>query len=311
MIPQREKTLLIKQLSVKYGFAQIGISKADHLTEAAKNLESWLNKGYHGTMSYMENHFDLRVDPRKLVPGARSVISLLYNYMPEQEDLSQGPYKIARYAYGRDYHKVIKKKLKHLLKDMMDGIGHFTARIFTDSAPVMEREWAERSGLGWKGKNTLLINPKKGSYYFLAEIICDLDLEYDHPIKDHCGTCTKCIDACPTDAIAEEGYFLDASRCISYLTIERKNDLPDEYKQKMENWIFGCDICQEVCPWNRFSTSHNEPDFVPKEGLEKMQKKDWEEITEEIFDKLFLGSAVKRTKYEGLRRNISFLNDDD
>ena len=308
MIPQRENTLLINELSTKYGFAQVGISKADELTEAAINLEKWLNNGHHASMSYMENHFDLRVDPRKLVPGAKSVISLMYNYMPEDEHLSLGDHKIARYAYGRDYHKVIKKKLKNLLLELQERLGDFTARCFTDSAPIMEREWAERGGLGWKGKNTLLINTRKGSYYFLAEIICDLELEYDHPISDHCGTCTKCIDACPTDAIGENGYILDANKCISYLTIERKEAIPEEFREEMQDWIFGCDICQEVCPWNRFSTPHNEPDFQPKAALQSMTKRDWQEITEEVFDNLFLGSAVKRTKYEGLRRNIQFLN---
>lgn len=308
MITPSDKTLLIKELSTKYGFAQVGIAKADHLSDAARNLELWLNKGYNGTMSYMENHFDLRVDPRKLVPGARSVISFLYNYMPEEEELSSTSHKIARYAYGRDYHKVIKKKLKHLMAELQEKIGDFDARCFTDSAPIMEREWAERAGLGWKGKNTLLINTKKGSYYFLAEIICDLELQYDAAISDHCGSCTKCIDACPTDAIAENGYILDASKCISYLTIERKESLPLEFREHMEDWMFGCDICQEVCPWNRFSTPHSEPDFTPKEELLKMKKSDWVEITEEIFDTLFEGTAVRRTKYEGLRRNIEFLD---
>lgn len=309
MITPSDKTLLIKDLSAKYGFSQVGIAKADHLDEAARNLEQWLAKGYHGTMGYMENHFDLRVDPRKLVPGARSVISFLYNYMPANDDLSTENHKIARYAYGRDYHKVIKKKLKQLVTELQDKIGNFDARCFTDSAPIMEREWAERAGLGWKGKNTLLINTKKGSYYFLAEIICDLELEYEAPISDHCGSCTKCIDACPTDAIAPNGYILDASKCISYLTIERKKSLPEELREHMDDWMFGCDICQEICPWNRFSTPHSEPDFTPKEKLVNMKKSDWVEITEEIFDTLFEGSAVRRTKYDGLRRNIEFLNE--
>ncbi len=306
-MPIKDKTLLLREMSTRYGFSEVGIARAGHLPDAADRLEQWLHKGYHGSMSYMENHFDLRVDPTKLVPGARSVVSFLYNYMPEEESLSQGTHKISRYAYGRDYHKVIKKKLKNLMGELRDELGDFTARVFTDSAPVMEREWAERAGLGWKGKNTLLINTKKGSYYFLAEMICDLELEYDAPISDHCGTCTKCIDACPTDAIDKNGYILDANKCISYLTIERKDSLPEEFRSQMEGWMFGCDICQEVCPWNRFSTVHQEADFHPKEALVDMQKKDWEEITDEVFDKLFLGSAVKRTKIEGLRRNIAFL----
>ena len=247
-MPIKDKTLLLREMSTRYGFSEVGIARAGHLPDAADRLEQWLHKGYHGSMSYMENHFDLRVDPTKLVPGARSVVSFLYNYMPEEESLSQGTHKISRYAYGRDYHKVIKKKLKNLMGELRDELGDFTARVFTDSAPVMEREWAERAGLGWKGKNTLLINTKKGSYYFLAEMICDLELEYDAPISDHCGTCTKCIDACPTDAIDKNGYILDANKCISYLTIERKDSLPEEFRSQMEGWMFGCDICQEVCP---------------------------------------------------------------
>jgi epoxyqueuosine reductase len=274
MMPIKDKTLLLREMSTRYGFSEVGIARAEHLPDAADRLEQWLHKGYHGSMSYMENHFDLRVDPTKLVPGARSVVSFLYNYMPEEESLSQGTHKISRYAYGRDYHKVIKKKLKNLMGELRDELGDFTARVFTDSAPVM---------------------------------ICDLELEYDAPISDHCGTCTKCIDACPTDAIDKNGYILDANKCISYLTIERKDSLPEEFRSQMEGWMFGCDICQEVCPWNRFSTVHQEADFHPKEALLDMQKKDWEEITDEVFDKLFLGSAVKRTKIEGLRRNIAFL----
>jgi len=302
-----EKTLWIKAHARALGFLNVGIAKPTFLKDDADRLKDWLNKGYQGTMGYMTNHFEKRTDPSLLVEGARSIICLSFNYYPETEMESPMP-KVAKYAYGRDYHKVIKKKLKNLLLELQESIGDFAARCFTDSAPVMEREWAARSGLGWKGKNTLLINTNKGSYYFLAEIICDIKLDYNHPISDHCGTCTKCIDACPTDAIGENGYILDANKCISYLTIERKEAIPEAFREEMQDWIFGCDICQEVCPWNRFSTPHNEPDFQPKEALQSMTKRDWQEITEEVFDNLFLGSAVKRTKYEGLRRNIQFLN---
>jgi len=299
---------LFTEFSRRYGFAGIGFSKARRLDEESKKLEAWLKKGNHGTMRYMENHFDLRVDPTKLVPGAKSVVSLLYNYYPNSDDLSIGDFKIARYAYGKDYHKVIKKKLKVMMGELRDEIGAFAGRCFVDSAPILEREWAELGGLGWKGKNTLLINPKKGSYFFLTEIICDLEFEWDDSISDHCGTCTKCIDACPTDAISENGFILDASSCISYLTIERKDSLPKEFQEKMEGWMFGCDICQEVCPWNRFSNVHSEPKFEVNESLSKMTSRDWVEISEEVFDEIFYGSAVKRTKYEGLKRNINFIS---
>lgn len=258
-------------------------------------------------MAYMSNHFDKRLDPSKLVPGAKSVISLVYNYYTEDAQSDQDAPKIAMYAYGKDYHKVIKKKLKNLLAALRDEFGQIDGRCFVDSAPVMERQLAARGGLGWQGKNTLLINTKKGSYFFLAEIICDLELAYDHPIKDHCGTCTKCVDACPTEAISEDGYLLDSSKCISYLTIERKEAIPEEFTDKMSGWMFGCDICQQICPWNRFSKPHDEEKFVPKEELLQKSKRDWQEITEEVFDKLFEGSAVKRTKYQGLKRNINFL----
>ena len=286
----------------------MGISKAEFLEEEAQRLEDWLTQGNHSTMSYMADHFDKRLDPSKLVPGARSVISLVFNYYTEDKQLDKDAPKVAMYAYGKDYHKIIKKRLKQLLIELREQFGDIDGRCFVDSAPVMERQWAARSGLGWQGKNTLLINTKKGSYFFLAEIISDLKLEYDHPIKDHCGTCSKCIDACPTEAISADGYLLDSNKCISYLTIERKEDLPEELRDKMSNWMFGCDICQEVCPWNRFSTPHQEPKLVAKEELLKKSKKEWQEITEEVFDKLFEGSAVKRTKFKGLKRNIDFLN---
>ena len=256
----------------------------------------------------MADHFDKRLDPTKLVPGAKSVISLVFNYYTEDRQQDDDAPKIAMYAYGKDYHKIIKKRLKQLLGNLREQFGEIDGRCFVDSAPVMERQWAAKSGLGWQGKNTLLINTKKGSYFFLAEIISDLELDYDHPIKDHCGTCSKCIDACPTDAISADGYLLDSSKCISYLTIERKEELPAEMQDQMSNWMFGCDICQEVCPWNRFSTPHQEPKLIAKEELLKKSKKEWQEITEEVFDKLFEGSPVKRTKYKGLKRNIDFLN---
>jgi epoxyqueuosine reductase len=352
------------------------------MNEEAGRLEQWLKKGLHGEMAYMANHFDIRVDPTKLVPGAKSVISLLYNYYPGQKEAKakakakaeaeakempdarqadarlkspneekheltihnsqltpdvsrltshdsiltihnsqltksssetalpseEENFKISRYAYGEDYHKVVRRKLKALVNDLKKEIGDFNARVFVDSAPVMERDWAKRSGQGWIGKNTLLIHPKKGSYFFLAEIILDVELEYDHPLRDHCGTCTKCIEACPTEAISPEGYILDGSKCISYLTIELKNEIPSAFKGQMENWIFGCDICQEVCPWNRFSTPHQEPAFEKSDKFGEMKRNDWIEMMEELFDDLFSKSAVKRTGYEGFKRNIRFLS---
>ncbi len=301
-------TQRIRQEAYRLGFGFVGIAKAAYMDEEARRLESWLNQDMHGKMHYMANHFDKRVDPRKLVPGAKSVISLTYNYFTEaKQDDSQAP-KISKYAYGKDYHFIVKDKLKSLLQFINDQIGAVDGRCFVDSAPVLERDWAKRSGVGWIGKNTLLINPKQGSYFFLAELIIDLDLVADNPIKDYCGTCTKCIDACPTDAIAPNGYILDGSKCISYFTIELKEAIPESYQGKFENWMFGCDICQEVCPWNRFSKKHTEPTFEPHPDLLKLSKKDWIELTEETFQELFRKSAVKRTKYKGLKRNIGFLN---
>lgn len=297
----------IKEKANELGFLGISIAKAEHMDEEAIRLEEWLNQNYHGEMSYMENHFEKRVDPRKLVPGSKSVISLMYNYFSEETQDDPSAPKIAMYAYGKDYHKVVKKKLLQLFKWMSSSYGEIDGRCFVDSAPVLERDWARRSGLGWVGKHTLLINPKKGSYFFLCEIICDLELEYDHPIKDHCGTCTRCIEACPTGAIHKDGYVMDGSKCISYLTIELKNEIPDTFSNQMENWMFGCDICQQVCPWNRFSTPHTEEKFLPKDQLLHMSKREWEEITEDTFNTLFEGSAVKRTKFKGLKRNIDFL----
>lgn len=254
----------------------------------------------------MENHFEKRIDPTKLVPGAKSVIVLMHNYFPKEKQNKEAP-KIARYAYGEDYHFVLKRKLKDLIYFIEENIGEVNGRCFVDSAPVLERDWAKYAGVGWTGKNTLLINPKAGSYFFLAELIIDLELAADSPMKDYCGTCTRCIDACPTEAISPQGYLMDGSKCISYLTIELKNAIPEKFKGKMENWLFGCDICQEVCPWNRFSKPHHEPAFEPHPDLLKMEKKEWEELTEEVFQKLFKKSAVKRTKFKGLKRNIDFL----
>lgn len=305
---KQEYTRFIKTQAKRLGFLDCGIAKATFLDEEALRLEKWLQKDFQGEMQYMENHFDKRLDPRLLVDGAKSVISLSYNYFPskvQQDDT----YKIAKYAYGEDYHHVIKNKLFELLSLMRDEIGEINGRAFVDSAPVLERAWAEKAGLGWNGKHTLLIQKQQGSFFFLAELIIDLELEYDNPFTtNHCGTCTACIDACPTEAILPNNQ-LDASKCISYLTIELKDNIPTQFKNQMEDWAFGCDICQDVCPWNRFSQSHKEPLFNPKENLLEMTKKDWQEITEETFKKVFKKSAVKRTKYSGLTRNIKFLQE--
>lgn len=285
------------------------MSKATRLEEEARQLEDWLNSGYQGRMQYLENHFDKRIDPRILVPNARSVISLMYNYFTEEAQIDPLAPKLAKYAYGQDYHQVLREKLQALLFFIRTEIGEVDGRCFVDSAPVMEREWARRSGLGWLGKNTLLIHPRKGSFYFLAELILDLPLEYDVAMKDYCGTCRRCIDACPTEAIAPSGYLLDASKCISYLTIELKDEIPAEFKGKMDHWMFGCDICQDVCPWNRFSKQHEEPSFAPHPDLLGMTNLEWKEITAEVFAKVFKGSAVKRTKFQGIKRNIDYLDD--
>lgn len=311
-LPLQDWSRQTKALARKFGFDFVGISKAERLDKEAKQLEQWLNTGQHGEMSWMENHFEKRVDPRQLVPGAQSVVSLMANYYPGEKPISSDSLKIARYAYGEDYHKVLRKKLRSLLSAMEEAFDRpIHGRCFTDSAPVMEREWAKRSGLGWIGKNTLLIHPRAGSYFFLAELIIDLPLLPDTPISDHCGRCRRCIDACPTDAIADRGYTLDASKCISYLTIELKDDIPVEFKGKMEDWIFGCDICQEVCPWNRFSEPHDEPAFAPHPDLSEMSRSDWADLSEETFQKIFQKSAVKRTKYAGLKRNIRFVLDEE
>lgn len=285
-----------------------GISKADFLEEEAPRLENWLKQNMHGQMRYMENHFDKRLDPRLLVEGAKSVVSLLLNYYPEKEKQQAGEdtYKVSKYAYGTDYHFVIKDKLKTLLNYINEEIGEVGGRCFVDSAPVLDKAWASKSGLGWVGKHTLLITPQAGSFHFVAELIIDLELEYDGPIKDYCGSCTRCLDACPTDAIVAP-YVVDGSKCISYFTIELKDQLPQEMNGKFGNWIFGCDICQDVCPWNRFSKPHQEPAFEPHPHLKEMKKSDWEEITQEVFAQLFKKSAVKRTGYNGLQRNIRFV----
>ncbi len=302
-------TRTVKAIANSLGFDYCGIAKATFLEAEAPKLEQWLKQGKHGKMAYMENHFDKRLDPRLLVPGAKSVVSLMLNYFPAQKQEDKEAPKLSKYAYGEDYHFVIKRKLKDFLKRIQEEIGQVGGRVFVDSAPVMDKVWAERSGMGWIGKHSNLINKKKGSFFFIAELIIDLELDYDTPDKDHCGTCTRCIDACPTDAI-EQPYVVNGSKCISYLTIELKdNIIPIEFKDQMDNWMFGCDICQDVCPWNRFSTPHNEPAFVPNDKLLSMNKWEWQELTEDVFQELFKHSAVKRTKLAGLKRNISFLKD--
>lgn len=298
-------TVLIKEEAKRLGFLSCGISKAAFLEEEAPRLEKWLKNSMHGEMHYMENHFDKRLDPTKLVDGAKSVISLLLNYYPSESQI-QDTFKVSKYAYGMDYHFVIKEKLKNLLQFIQEEIGEVHGRAFVDSAPVLDKAWAAKSGLGWMGKHSNLLTQKVGSFYFIAELIVDLELDYDAPVTDHCGSCTACIDACPTEAIVEP-YVVDGSKCISYFTIELKNEIPTSVKDQFEDWIFGCDICQDVCPWNRFSKSHNEPLFHSKAELLSMTKKDWEEITEDVFKKVFRKSAVKRTKFSGLKRNINFI----
>lgn len=305
MINKRRNTDLIKAEAKRLGFLSCGISRAGFLEEEAPRLESWLNNNMHGEMRYMENHFDKRLDPTKLMPGSKSVISLLLNYYPEDFQ-NPASYKISKYAYGKDYHFVIKDKLKELLATLQTEIGDIEGRAFVDSAPVLDKAWAAKSGLGWIGKNSNLLSKQVGSFYFIAELIVDLDLEYDTPVTDHCGSCTACIDACPTNAIVEP-YKVDGGKCISYFTIELKEELPASFSGKFNDWMFGCDVCQDVCPWNRFSKSHNEPLFNPHPDLLNFQKQDWEELTRETFNEIFKKSAVKRTKFEGLKRNIEFL----
>lgn len=299
------QTSIIKSESKRLGFLLCGISKAGFLEEEAPRLENWLNNQMHGQMSYMENHFDKRLNPTLLVDGAKSVISLLLNYYPSEHQ-NKDSYKISKYAYGQDYHHVIKEKLKELLHFIQTEIGEVSGRAFVDSAPVLDKAWAAKSGLGWVGKNSNLITQKVGSFYFIAELIIDLELEYDTPTTDHCGSCTACLDACPTEAIVAP-FVVDGSKCISYFTIELKDNLPQEMKGKFDDWMFGCDVCQDVCPWNRFSKPHNEPLFQANSDILNFSKSDWEEITVDTFQKVFKNSAVKRTKYQGLLRNINFL----
>ena len=299
---------IIKAEAKRLGFLSCGISKAEFLEEEAPRLECWLHNNMHGNMHYMENHFDKRLDPTLLVEGSKSVISLTYNYYTDAVQQDADAPKISKYAYGVDYHYVIKDKLNQLLEYIKNEIGDVHGRAFVDSAPIMEKAWAKKSGLGWIGKHSNLITQKVGSYYFIAELIVDLDLEVDDAVTDHCGSCTACIDACPTQAITEP-YKVDGSKCISYFTIELKENIPSEMKGQLDHWMFGCDVCQEVCPWNRFSKNHSEPLFNPNPKLLSMSKKDWEEITQETFNKVFKKSAVKRTKYSGLKRNVRFLNE--
>lgn len=298
----------IKRKAHELGFLACGVAQAGFLEDEAPRLEQWLRAGQHGTMAYMANHYDLRLDPRKLVPGAKSVISLAYNYYtPLRQAESDAP-KLSTYAYGRDYHKVVKQRLKPLMQFIVEQFGAVDMRAFVDSAPVMEKAWAQRAGIGWIGKHTNIIRQGAGSFFFLCEIITDLELAPDAPATDHCGTCRRCIDACPTDAITPYG--VNGSKCISYFTIELKEAIPDEMKGRFEGWAFGCDVCQQVCPWNRFSTPHAEPGFNPRPEVMAMSKKDWYGMTEVVFDRLFEGSAVKRAKYAGLMRNVRFLREE-
>ncbi len=312
MSPAEKHAQIFKSTAKRLGFDFCGIAKAEFLEGEAPRLEEWLNRNYQGKMGYLANHFDKRLDPTKLVEGAKTVVSLIYNYYPA-EKLPEGEsdIKLAKYAYGEDYHLVIREKLNEFLESLREEIGEINGRAFVDSAPVMERQWAQRAGLGWTGKNSLLLNRRMGSFFFLAELIIDLEAAPDNPItQDYCGTCTKCIDACPTDAIVESGV-VDASKCISYLTIELKENIPSEFKGKMENWAFGCDICQDVCPWNRFSKPHQEPRFDPHPELREFSNQDWLEMTAETFAKIFKNSAVKRTKYAGLKRNLRFIKSEE
>ena len=306
MINSKEKySEFIKSEAKRLGFLSCGISKAGFLEEEAPRLENWLNKQMNGQMTYMENNFDKRLDPTLLVDGAKSVVSLLLNYYPS-ETQNTDSYKISKYAYGQDYHFVIKEKLKELLFSIQSNIGEVSGRVFVDSAPVLDKAWAKKSGLGWIGKNSNLITQKVGSFYFIAELIIDLDLEYDHAVTDHCGSCTACLDACPTQAIVAP-YIVDGSKCISYFTIELKDNIPLEMKGQFADWAFGCDVCQDVCPWNRFSKPHNEPLLNANPDLLSMSKNDWQELTEETFKVIFKDSPLKRSKFKGLSRNIKFL----
>jgi epoxyqueuosine reductase len=301
-----QHTSIIKNLSAAFGFDYCGIAKAQPLDDDARRLEAWLNKGLHGKMQYMENHFDLRIDPSKLVPGAKSVITLLKNYYPEKP-LEQ-ELKISKYAYGTDYHTVIKTSLKNMMAAAQEKVGQFAGRGFVDSAPVLERSWAQRSGLGWIGKNGNLLTKNSGSFFFIATLITDLELEYDDPFaKDYCGSCRRCVEACPTEAISE-GKVVNGNKCISYFTIELKEEIiPEEMKGKFDNWMFGCDVCQDVCPWNRFSKPHKEEGFSPLPELLDLSTKEWKELSEEMFKKIFKHSPLSRSKHKGIQRNIRFL----
>ena len=300
-----EASKLVKRLAREQGFDACGISAAGFLEEEATGLENWLNAGFHGTMSWMERHFDERLDPRKLVPGAKSVISVVLNYFPNEGQRADAP-KISKYAYGRDYHKVIRGKLKRMLLCIQDEIGEVSGRGFVDSAPVMDRAWARKSGLGWVGKHSLLLSKGSGSFFFIGALIVDIELEPDGPTTDHCGSCTACIDACPTSAIVAPTV-VDSNKCISYLTIEYKGALPSEYQEKMEDWVYGCDICQDVCPWNRFSTPHSEDDFNIRDSIQNNDWETWEEITHELWEEITKGSAMRRVGFDGFKRNLGFI----
>ncbi len=302
---------LITNEAHRLGFIGIGFSRVRRLDEIASRLDSWLSKDYHGEMKYMENHYEMRLDPAKLVPGAKTIISLSYNYFSEATPSDPNAPKVAMYAHGRDYHKVVRKKLKALFHFMREVTGMLEGRVFVDSAPIMERDWAQINGLGWVGKHTLLLNPKQGSYFFLGEIICDLDLVGSYATKDYCGTCTRCIDACPTDAISPRGYVLDGSKCISYLTIELKSAIPEVFKSQMENWVFGCDICQQVCPWNRFSKPHTEVEFEAHPSLLNWKSREWEEMTDEMYHEVFSHTPVARAGKEKLMNTLKFIHNDN
>ena len=302
----KETTDLMRRLAANHGFDYVGFAKAEKLEREAVLLERWLSDGFQGDMSWMENHFDLRVDPRQLMPGAKSVVSFMINYFPEETKAGDLP-QIAKYAYGKDYHNVVRKTLKKWVRDLEEEIGGFASRICVDSAPIMERAWAERAGLGWVGKNAQLISRWSGSFFLLAEVVVDLELEYDAPIKDFCGTCRRCIDACPTGAIVEAGR-VDSNKCISYLTIEYEKEIPGAFKEQFGNWAFGCDVCQDVCPWNKLSKPHSREAFKPKEGFLSMKEEDFLAMTEEAFDDYFAGSAIRRTKHKGMIRNVKFIS---
>lgn len=302
---KQNRSDVFKTLSKELGFDFCGISASGFLESEAPRLEKWLNAQMHGQMQYMSNYFDKRLDTTLLVEGSKSVVSLMFNYFPEHQ--IETTHKVSKYAYGEDYHDVLKNKLRTLVARTQEILGEYDFRIFVDSAPVLEKAWAVKSGLGWQGKNGNIIAKKNGSFFFLAEIICDLEMIYDHPTTNHCGNCTKCIDECPTEAITEP-YVIDGSKCISYLTIELKENIPTEFKNQLNNWAYGCDICQDVCPWNRFSKAHKEEAFAPLPELEYMFSEDIEHITEETFKKVFKKSAIKRTKFSGFVRNRKFLS---